>query len=957
MTRKAHRFEILQTGTLLALAGLMLFFGVISFVNHLRWQEPTDHVQWERRGARLVAASVQAEGAGARAGIREGDRLVGIDGVDVNDPELVEVLLFTRDIGERAEYTVSRAGREETLPLTIGGVPRQERTYYYLAFVGLAFLVVGVFALVRRQAGPTQRFFFLALAFYMLFALSPTSRDSDSWHTTIYWLDQLARDLTPAVFLWFALTFPRAKKEVADSRPQLLTAVFAPAVALLALNAIALYGSSVFGLGLGTASRLFALASRAELVYFAGCITLGVLAFAHTYKTLEAPTERMRLKWLLGGVALGLGPFLMLYVPLRVLEIQSVVLTNVAVLPLILVPLSFAYAAVGFRLWDVEVLLKRGLIYAVSLLAILGAYLGVQWTLTRVLGPGDELVQTASVLGALLVAVAFAPLRDRLQDFADRMYYRDRYRARRTLMEFGRELNSETDVGRILDLLVQRVRDTLNVGRVGLLLRVEERDPLRIVPHTGSLTDGQPLSSNFSQFVAGALVKREFLFVDDLQALLEEFPEDRELLEAEDLAYFLPLEVKGDIIGVLALGRKISGDYLSTEDLDVLRPLAAHVALAIDNALLYREVQRRALELERLKSYSENIVDSMRGGLMVLDDQGRVLSWNRAMEQIHGREAADANGRRIDELFPAAFIRVVNEASERVAAGLEPVTSAYRIPLRTHAGRDRVVTLSLAPLIGEEGGQGTVIIVDDVTERTELESQLRQAEKLTSVGLLAAGVAHEVNTPLTGISSYVQMLQRKLPETDPRRAVLEKIEKQAFRASAIVNNLLNFSRQETGEFRSIHVNDVVDETLSLADVQLRKRNVAVRVDKGEEMSPVHGDPIKLQQVLMNLVLNARDAMPQGGELSISTRQEAGDVVIAVSDTGTGIAHENLSKVYDPFFTTKGVGKGTGLGLSVSYGIIQEHRGTMAVDSSPGEGTTFRISIPAIESDATRAAAS
>ena len=171
-----------------------------------------------------------------------------------------------------------------------------------------------------------------------------------------------------------------------------------------------------------------------------------------------------------------------------------------------------------------------------------------------------------------------------------------------------------------------------------------------------------------------------------------------------------------------------------------------------------------------------------------------------------------------------------------------------------------------------------MIIVDDVTERTQLESRLQQAEKLTSVGLLAAGVAHEVNTPLTGISSYVQMLQRKMPETDPRRAILEKIEKQTFRASQIVNNLLNFSRQESGQQRPIDLNTVVLDTLALAEIQLKERRVRVDTELASDMRPVIGDPIKLQQVLMNLVLNARDAMPQGGEVRIVTAQRDGDAV-------------------------------------------------------------------------------
>ena len=199
------------------------------------------------------------------------------------------------------------------------------------------------------------------------------------------------------------------------------------------------------------------------------------------------------------------------------------------------------------------------------------------------------------------------------------------------------------------------------------------------------------------------------------------------------------------------------------------------------------------------------------------------------------------------------------------------------------------------------------------------------------------------------------MLQRKLPETDPRGAILEKIEKQTFRASQIVNSLLNFSRQETGDFRPVDLNSVVDETLSLAEIQLRKRQIEVQTELDQDV-PVVGDPIKLQQVLMNLLLNARDAMPKGGSVEISTIRQNGNAILQVRDSGTGIDPEALDKVYDPFFTTKGIGKGTGLGLSVSYGIIQEHRGSITVDSEPGEGTVFRISLPAAAAADTQAAA-
>ena len=241
--------------------------------------------------------------------------------------------------------------------------------------------------------------------------------------------------------------------------------------------------------------------------------------------------------------------------------------------------------------------------------------------------------------------------------------------------------------------------------------------------------------------------------------------------------------------------------------------------------------------------------------------------------------------------------------------------------------------------------------MDDITERVELEVQLTQADKLSSIGLLAAGVAHEVNTPLAVISSYTQMLAKQL-QSDPQKAsVLEKITKQTFRASEIVNNLLNFSRTTGAEFAEISLNKVVADTLALLDHQFKVAHVEVQAELSESLPSIQGNAGRLQQVFLNLFLNAKDAMAGGGVLNVATLNGE-SVSVRVSDTGSGIAQEHIHRIYDPFFTTKtspteGQNRGTGLGLSVSYGIIQEHAGNIRVESRAGEGTTFTLDFPLI----------
>jgi signal transduction histidine kinase len=256
------------------------------------------------------------------------------------------------------------------------------------------------------------------------------------------------------------------------------------------------------------------------------------------------------------------------------------------------------------------------------------------------------------------------------------------------------------------------------------------------------------------------------------------------------------------------------------------------------------------------------------------------------------------------------------------------------------------LNISLATLQSKtEETEGTLVAIEDVTERVRLEDQMQQTDKLSSIGLLAAGVAHEVNTPLTGISSYSQMLMQQIPETDPRHQLLEKIYRQTSRASSIVNNLLNFSRVSDARYTPINLNRVIDDTIQLLDAQLRNTQIEVVRQFADALPLAPGNAPKLQQVFMNLIINARDAMSEGGRLEISTEANDDFVILRFRDTGVGIAPEHLSRIYDPFFTTKQIGKGTGLGLAVSYGIVQDHGGHINVESKPGEGTLFQITLP------------
>ena len=311
-------------------------------------------------------------------------------------------------------------------------------------------------------------------------------------------------------------------------------------------------------------------------------------------------------------------------------------------------------------------------------------------------------------------------------------------------------------------------------------------------------------------------------------------------------------------------------------------------------------------------------------------------------------------GRRLAELFPAALVGEFDRV--RGETGIHHI---YKFVLKAPAGangnghpgpapprREATLNIAIAPLVSKDQERiGRLVIFDDVTDRAELEQRLVQADKLSSIGLLAAGVAHEVNTPLAVISTYAQMLAKQVADDTQKSVILDKIAKQTFRASEIVNSLLNFSRTSSTSFGEVKLNRVIQETLSLLEHQLQKTGIQVRTELDPELGPVQGNAGKLQQVFLNLILNARDAMGSGGALEVRTWQEGARARIEVADSGTGIAPEHLHRVYDPFFTTKPARQGTGLGLAVTYGIIQEHGGSIEVTNRSGGGAQFRIELP------------
>ncbi len=509
------------------------------------------------------------------------------------------------------------------------------------------------------------------------------------------------------------------------------------------------------------------------------------------------------------------------------------------------------------------------------------------------------------------------------------------------LIEFGRTLTNEVRLEPMLGSVMDRVSQTLLVDRLAIFVEdVANPGHLRLARSMG-VRLAEPLDLSFlgparPEFARGAL------FFESPRAARDVSEPVRHTLEQLDLNYYVPCRIREHTVAVLGLGKTVDGDYLSSDDVELVETIAGYVAVALDNSQLYTSLEQKALEIARLKDFSENIVESLNVGVLAVDLEGLVESWNTRMEQLFGVARQEAVGRQLRSLLP-------QELADEIAArgDAEQITGIYKQRLH-HQGKALTLNVSITPLVSKSAERiGRLLLFDDVTQRERMEEQMSQTEKLTSLGLLAAGVAHEVNTPLAVISNYIQMLAKQMPDGDPRQSIIEKIVKQTFRASEIVNNLLNFSRTGAAEAVDIDVNRVVEETLSLVSHPLKTSQIQVVKHLGETLPAVRGSANKLQQVFLNLFLNARDAMPGGGLLEVRTGAHNGSVEIEVVDTGAGIPREHIHRIFDPFFTTKASGRGTGLGLSVSYGIIKEHSGKIDVRSTPGKGTSFHVEFPAV----------
>ena len=955
-TSGAERFEkqrmrkdSLVRFTTVILALLTAATVVFAYIN---WQKEsqvvisTDGVWWKEQAGFLVAKGVAPNGPGEKAGIKAGDRLLRINNLPkdqtIRSNAEKEHYLDRLGVYSRATYLLDRQGVNIEATSVIP-VPADNSMKQGLRLIALIYLFIGLYVLFRRWTAPkSTHFYIFCLVSFVLYSFHSTGK-FNAFDSIIFWGNIAAELLQAALFLHFALTFPEKRgesKRLGSIGSRLLVSlVYLPGLLLLGWRIVA------FTQFKATESLRWNI-DRLQMSYATLYFLVAAVVLWRSYRKAGTPLQQQQLKWISRGTVLAIGPYTLFYVLPYLAGTLPTFAMKISALSLVFLPVTWGYAIVRYRLMDVDIIFKRGVAYTLATAAIvIGYFVGIGGLAGSISTkyPGTGTFGLIAVI--IITALIFEPLKNWIQVRVDRFFYRKRYDYRRTLIEFGRELSSETDLHAMLTSVIDRLSRTLLVDRIAIFLATDAEANEFVMEKSFGISYAGSLDLSF------LVVERPeqyagHIFFDNTRKALQESVTARETIAKLDLNYYIPCTVQGRTIAVMGLGKTMSGDFLSSEDVELLETLAGYMGIAIQNARLYASLEQKASEYERLKDFNENIVESISVGVLAVDLEDRIESWNSQMEVMYAMPRSQVLNERLSEVFPAEFMEEFYRVRQNPG-----IHNLYKFRLHTRAGDVRIANVAIAPLVTRKFNViGRLIIVDDITERMELESQLSQAEKLSSIGLLAAGVAHEVNTPLAVISSYAQMLTKQINGDAKLSPLLEKITRQTFRASEIVNNLLNFSRTSATEFSAIDLNKIITETLTLLEHQLKTSRVKVQTDLYAGLPLIHGNAGKLQQVFLNLFLNAKDAMAdKGGTLHISTAN--GDAVqVNISDSGAGIEPEHINKIYDPFFTTKNVpregqSRGTGLGLSVTYGIIQEHAGKIRVDSQPGQGTTFHLEFP------------
>ncbi len=906
--------HLLFLGFALLLATVVSALGGTSFQRRVETFQPIAFNAEARQGVWLVTSVTDPE-----IGLQPGDEIFSINQQEPASFSSLQrqlrgrassVILLRRD-NELEAVTYSRPGLELDIP------------YLILAAVGGIYLLIGLYTAFKDRQLQARLFYLWCVASLALYVLSPPLIPGDFTDELIFIVDQLARTLLPALTLHLFLVFP---SRLFSSRrwSRAIPLIYLPSALLIGFHIDQIYGGQKL-FGPLSASRL-AWVAEAEIYLLVVSAVLAALMLVKRFIERPEWEDRRQVQWIAFGLVGGYVPFLLLYVVPWSFELSWPYWTEVlGVLPLALVPLAFSWAILKYKLLDIGVILRDSISYSLTILVGLFGFGIINLAIRQ--GVAEDLSLARNLLtfaAGVVIAGVLAPARSAISSSVERLQFRGSLGPRRELAGLGQELVHERDLDQLCETLLDRLADGL-VTRANLFLAQGGA----MVPV--ELQDGLPRELSYEAF-GPEFWSRD---VESISAI--NFPSEtataQQLLFMAGYRYAFPLVVRDQRIGVALVSYKFDDEPLTSEDLDLARGLLNQVALAIENAQLLEEVNRKLLEVTRLEEDKRGILESSPAGIAVLDASQRVVSANHAFAVIAATARPRVIGSRLQDLVPIAPLP-------------EPQDGIVEVSFCRLSGEECHFQLSLASYQQGNDAGHQVLVIQDTSARIAMEQELQEKERLASLGMLAAGVAHEVNTPLTGISSYAQLLLSDIDEDDPSYEILKKMERQTFRAAQIVNNLLEFARNRDDQLVPVHLDAVLDECVHLLTDRAAASKIEIVWQRPAEPLVVQGHEGELHQVFTNLVVNSLDAMGQtGGQITIDASRDEHRVKIRVSDTGVGIPTARLDRIFQPFFSSKLTKGGSGLGLAITSNIVRRHAGEIyAENNQDGPGCTFTVEL-------------
>lgn len=616
---------------------------------------------------------------------------------------------------------------------------------------------------------------------------------------------------------------------------------------------------------------------------------------------------------------------------------------------LVLMMGTFAYAMVRYHLLDIWFILSRTTVYATSTAVVALIFIGtislVHWMFSS--GSGNLYVGP-TLLAALVIALVLEPIKEHVQLFLERVMLKRRYDVHALIRRVSRSASHMVQLDELLKQVGKDIQETVGARTVRVMLVSETEPGVLVTEYSTEPAEKGTMLRDYGELL-------HYMRHRPAPVALEEMIHGRPTPEHARVAHHLaeleaylcvPLRSMADFIGLLTLGQKHSQDIYSGEDMTVFATVAGPLSTAIENARLYRKLEEANLHRAR-------ILASMRGGVLAVDMNGRVQTVNQAASEFVG------------DIRPG---HELNALPEQIADVLERTLATgydledYETRLRRPDGVETPVAMSASCLTSTDGTlKGAMVMIYDLSTVKRLEQNVQRADRLSSLGTLAAGMAHEIKNPLVSVKTFTQLLPTRYRDEEFRTTFTEVVLSAVDRIDSIVSRLLDFARPRPASFAPRNICKIVQDVLMLTENQAIKAGIVVESRFSEPEFFVNCDDQQLHQVFLNLVLNAIEAMGQtkGGELRLFAThgrmrlqqgwhrpvQDVESVVVSVQDTGPGIPEDQLEVIFNPFHTTKE--HGSGLGLSVVHGIVAEHGGTINVESAPGQGATFSVAFPLV----------